>query len=139
MRRSGTHLHSRLPDIENIATVILGKVGPNDSGRKRHRTIAMAYASINLFTVNTGTMNEFITLNREQFLPLLNQQNGFVAFELVQTGADSGVAILWWQSEQARIDATPRLTPWVDEHLEQFFVTLENPSGDVVLSSRIDR
>jgi Antibiotic biosynthesis monooxygenase len=99
----------------------------------------MAYASVNVFTVTPGAIDQFTTLNREQFLPLLNRQDGFVAFELVQTGADSGVAILWWQSEQARIDATPRLTPWVDEHLERFLVRLENPAGDVVLSSRTDR
>jgi hypothetical protein len=98
----------------------------------------MAYASINVFSVNAGTMDAFIKLNRDRFLPLLRRQPGFIAFEVVRTGADSGVATLWWESEQARIAATPLLAEWVNENLEPFFVQLDNPSGEVVLASRSD-
>ena len=95
-----------------------------------------AYASANVFTVRTGELDTFVALQRDAFLPLLRQQPGFVAIELVRTGADTGVATLWWASEEARRAATPALTAWVEEYLTPFFVALDNPSGPVVLSSR---
>ncbi len=96
----------------------------------------MAYASVNVFTVHAGQMDAFITLQRQALLPLLHQQPGFVAMEIVRTGEDTGVATLWWVSEDARRAATPGLNAWVDEYLEPFFVTLDNPAGEVVLTSR---
>ena len=96
----------------------------------------MAYASINIFAVREGQMDAFVALQREAFLPLLRQQSGFLALEIVQTGADTGVATLWWASEETRRAATPTLSAWVEEHLEPFFTALENPAGPVVLSSR---
>ncbi len=96
----------------------------------------MRYASINVFTVRAGAMDAFIALQRTGFLPLLHQQMGFLACEIVRTGDDTGVATLWWASEEARHAATPRLTVWVEQHLAPFFVALDNPAGPVVLSSR---
>ncbi|MDB5077817.1 MAG: hypothetical protein JWO42_3996 [Chloroflexi bacterium] len=98
----------------------------------------MPYASINVFTLNAGEMSNFITLQREAFLPLLSRQRGFVAFELVQTGPDTGVATLWWESEDARKSATPALSAWVEQHLDPLFAKLDNPAGPVVLSTRVD-
>lgn len=96
----------------------------------------MAYASINAFTVRAGDMDALIALQRDVFLPLLRQQPGFVAFEIVRTGDDTGVATLWWASEGARRAATPHLTTWVEHHLTPFLVALDNPAGPVVLSFR---
>ena len=96
----------------------------------------MRYASINVFTVRAGDMDAFIALQRTVFLPLLRQHTGFLAFEIVRTGDDTGVATLWWASEEARRAATPHLTAWVEQHLTPFFVTLDNPAGPIVLSSR---
>ena len=96
----------------------------------------MPYASVNIFTVRAGTLASFVALQQDAFLPLLRRQPGFLALEIVQTGADTGVATLWWASEQARRAATPELNAWVEQHLEPFFVALENPAGPVVFSSR---
>jgi quinol monooxygenase YgiN len=93
------------------------------------------YASINVFTVRAGDMDTFVALQRDAFVPLLRQQPGFLAFELVRTGDDTGVAMLWWASEDARHAATPCLTAWVEQHLMPFFVTLDNPAGPVVVAS----
>jgi len=96
----------------------------------------MRHASINVFTVRAGAMDAFIALQRDVFLPLLRQQPGFVAFEIVRTGDDTGVTTLWWASEEARRAASPPLTAWVEQHLTPYVVALDNPSGPVVLSSR---
>ena len=96
----------------------------------------MRFASINVFTVRADEMDAFVALQRDAFLPLLRQQPGFLAFELVRTGDDTGVATLWWVSEEARRAASPGLTAWVEQHLTPFFVALNNPAGPVVLSSR---
>lgn len=98
--------------------------------------VSYAYASVNVFTVRTGKMDAFVALQRDAFLPLLRRQPGFLAFEVVRSGADTGVATLWWASEEARRAATPALTAWVEEHLEPLFVALDNPAGPVVLSWR---
>ena len=95
----------------------------------------MRYASINIFTVRPGAMEAFVALQRDEFLPLLREQPGFLAFELVRTGNDTGVATLWWASEEARRAATPDLTAWVEQHLEPFIVALDNPAGPVVVAS----
>jgi len=95
----------------------------------------MRYASINVFTVRAGAMDAFIALQRTGFMPLLRQQRGFLAYEIVRTGDDTGVATLWWASEETRRAATPRLTVWVEQHLAPFFVALDNPAGLVVLLS----
>ncbi len=95
----------------------------------------MTFASVNVFTVHPGQMNSCVALQRDAFLPLLRQQPGFLALEVVQTGPDTGVGTLWWASEEARIAATPALTAWVEEFLAPFFVALDNPAGPVVLSS----
>jgi len=65
----------------------------------------------------------------------LRQQPGFLGLEVVQTGLDTGVGILWWASEEARMAATPMLMAWVEQHLDPLFVALDNPTGPVVLSS----
>jgi hypothetical protein len=95
-----------------------------------------AYSSVNLFTVREADWDAFILLQRDHFLPILRKQAGFLDFEVVRTGPASGVATLWWASEQARIAATPQLHEWVSIHLDPFFLTLENPAGPVVLSTR---
>jgi hypothetical protein len=83
-------------------------------------------------------MDAFITLQRDAFVPLLLRQPGFLAFEIVRTGEDTGVATLWWSSEEARLSASPALTPWVEEHLTPFFTAIDNPAGPVALSSTDD-
>ena len=75
-------------------------------------------------------------LQRDQFVLLLRRQTGFLDFEVVPTGPDSGVATLWWESEQARSSATPQLHEWVTVHLDPFFLTLDNACGPVVMSTR---
>jgi hypothetical protein len=95
-----------------------------------------AYSSINLFTVREAEWDAFMLLQRDHFVPLLREQPGFRDFEVVRTGPASGVATLWWESEEARKAAAPRLHEWVTAHLDPFFLTLENPSGSVVLSTR---
>ena len=96
----------------------------------------MPYASINVFTLHPGQMETFLSVQREAFLPLLRRHAGFLALEIVQTGADSGVATLWWASEEARRAATPSLNEWVETHLVPFFASLDNPAGPVVFTSR---
>ena len=98
--------------------------------------VSAPFVSVNVFTVRPDTIDAFVALQRDAFLPLLRAQPGFLAFEVVRTGTDTGVATLWWTSEQARQAATPALNAWVEEHLEPFFTALHNPSGSVVLSSR---
>jgi len=92
------------------------------------------YASVNVFAVRAGAMDSFVALQQDEFLPLLRRQRGFLALGIVRTGADTGVATLWWASEEARRAATPALTAWVEEYLAPFFVALDNPSGPVVFS-----
>jgi len=101
-----------------------------------HQGGHVRYASINVFSVRAGDMGAVVALQRDEFVPLLRQQPGFLAFELVRSGDDTGVATLWWASEEARRAATPRLTAWVEQHLAPFFVALDNPAGPVVFSSR---
>ncbi len=98
----------------------------------------MSFASVNVFTVRAGAMDAFVALQHDAFLPLLRRQSGFHAFEIVRTGADTGVATLWWASEEARQAATPELNRWVEEHLAPFFIAVDNPAGPVVLSWRDD-
>jgi len=95
-----------------------------------------SYVSVNIVTVHEGKMDAFVSLNRDEFVPLLRQQPGFQRFELVRTEPDSGEATLWWESEAARIAATPALQPWVEENLEALIVKLENPSGPLLISAR---
>lgn len=96
----------------------------------------MAYASVNVFTVREGDWEPFVALQTDGFIPLRRRQAGFVDFEIVRTGPSSGVAILWWESEEARASATPALQEWVTVNLDPYFVAIENPSGAVVLSTR---
>ena len=96
----------------------------------------MAYSSINVFTVRETEWDAFILLQRDQFLPLLRTQRGFLDFEIVRTGPGAGVATLWWESEGARTAASPILHEWVSLHLDPYLLTLQNPSGPVVLSTR---
>jgi hypothetical protein len=96
----------------------------------------MACASINIFTVRKQEWESFLALQRDQFIPLLRLQPGFLEFEITRTGSGSGVAILWWESEDARAAATPRLHEWVSRYIDPYLLTLDNPSGPVVLSTR---
>jgi hypothetical protein len=99
----------------------------------------VAYASVNIFTVRPEEMSAFVALQRDVFLPLLRGHAGFGGLEIVQTGIDSGVATLWWESEEARRSATPALTAWVEKNLSPYIVTLDNPAGLVVLSAGPER
>lgn len=96
----------------------------------------MAYVSVNVFAIREEEWDAFVGLQSEEFVPLLRRQPGFEGFELVRTGPATGVATLWWASEKARAAATPALHHWVSVHLDPYFVSLDNPSGPVVLSTR---
>lgn len=98
----------------------------------------MTHVSVNIFTVHPAEWDAFLALQRERFLPLLRQCPGFLHFEMAQSGPGSGVATLWWASEEARRAATPALQAWVSEHLDPYFLSLENPSGPLVLSTRME-
>ena len=95
----------------------------------------LAFASVNVFAVREEDWDSFVSLQDAVFVPLLRRHAGFEGFEIVRTGAATGVATLWWASEQARAAATPALQEWVSVNLDPYFVALDNPSGPVVLST----
>jgi heme-degrading monooxygenase HmoA len=96
----------------------------------------LAYASVNVFAVREEDWESFVSLQDDAFVPLLRGQAGFKGFELVRTGPATGVATIWWASELARVAATPALHAWVSVHLDPYFVSLDNPAGPVILTTR---
>lgn len=84
----------------------------------------------------TTSADEIVRRAEDGMLPIFQQQPGFVAYEIVETGTDSLVWISTWQSQEQADEAMKSAAAWTKDNLGFTLTLVDNFVGEVLLSSR---
>ena len=96
----------------------------------------MPHVRIAVDRIRPGSVEMVVRKVREGLLPLLRQQPGFVAYDVVATGDDEAVFISTWESRQAAEGSIGLAATWVRENLAELIVSVENHVGELRYSTR---
>jgi hypothetical protein len=97
----------------------------------------MAYVRVALDTIQPGKTAELLTRIREGLLPLLRQQPGFVAYDVITTGADTAVFIHTCDTQAQAEAAMQNAAAWVREHVAGLIVSVDRHLvGELAVTSR---
>lgn len=96
----------------------------------------MTYIRLALYRFQPGTVDEVIRRGEKELLPMFREQDGFVAYEVVRTGQDTGFAINTWSAREQAEAASARAQGWMREHFAPVLVSAETHVGEVAFSSR---
>lgn len=95
----------------------------------------MNHERIAVYKLQTSA-DEVVQRVEAGFLPILRQQPGFVAYELVETGTDSLISISTWQTEEQAEEATKIAAIWTKDNLGFTLMLTKDYAGEILLSSR---
>ena len=75
------------------------------------------YIAIRRLKVQPGVFDEVVQRDESGLLPLLRSVPGFVEFDLVQIGEDTGVSITIFETQEQADEANRRAADWVKQHI----------------------
>ena len=96
----------------------------------------MTYVRVALDTFQPGTADEALRRVREQFVPLLQRQPGFLAYEIVRTGEDTALFIHVCETKAQAEAALQAVAGWARDNLGDMVLAVEHHIGELVFSSR---
>ena len=93
------------------------------------------YASIRRYKVkNINDFDEIIRRSQQDFVPLIKQVPGFIAYHLINTGNDTVVTFSLFHNQAGADESTRLATNWVQQNLAQYVQgPLEVTSGEVLI------
>jgi quinol monooxygenase YgiN len=96
----------------------------------------MPYTRVALDRFQPGAGDQVLARVQHGLLPLLRQQPGFVAYEVVRTGEDSAIFIHTSETQQQAEASVQTATAWVRENLAGLIAAVETHVGELVVTSR---
>ncbi len=97
----------------------------------------MAYVRVALDTLQPGRAEELLSRIREGLLPLLRQQPGFVAYEVIRTSADTAVFIHTCATQAQAEAAMQNVAAWVRENVAGVIKSVDTHLvGELAVTSR---
>lgn len=93
----------------------------------------MPFARIANYTFKPGTLDDLLRKAEAELLPMTRQQPGFGAYTVYRTGADSGISVTAWETEEQANQANDRLAGWVRDAFRPSIVSVESHVGEVTL------
>jgi len=96
----------------------------------------MPYVRVALDRFQPGAGDQVLAKVQHGLLPVLRQQPGFVAYEVIRTGADSAIFIHTSETQQQAEASLQSVTAWVQENLAGLIAAVENHVGEVAITSR---
>lgn len=92
------------------------------------------HATYRKLRVNPGVAEEVAELIQAEYLPLLDDVPGFIAYTLVDIGGDEITSIGVFESPESAAEANTRAQSWVAERLKPFIASpLEAKDGPVLV------
>ena len=93
------------------------------------------YARVGVYTIKPGQLEEVVRKVEAEQVPIIRQQPGFVAYELIRTGADRCVTISRWGSEAEAEASRAVAGAWVREHLAELIADSQTHSGEIAIAA----
>jgi hypothetical protein len=91
----------------------------------------MNSSRVGVYKLTNGSAQEVVRRAEAGMLPILRDQPGFVAYELITTGDSSLVSISTWRTHAEADAAVKTIGGWVKEHMAELTVSVDNHVGDV--------
>jgi hypothetical protein len=91
----------------------------------------MNSSRVGVYKLTDGSAQEVVRRAEAGMLPILREQPGFVAYELITTGPSSLVSISTWRNHDEADAAVKTIGGWVKEHMAELTLSVENHVGDV--------
>ena len=96
----------------------------------------MSHMRIGVYQFQPGTVDEVVKRAAEGMLPVLQQQPGFISYEIVKTSEGAGISLSTWETAEQANAAVNVISNWVQGNIAPMVASLQNHVGEVVLSSR---
>jgi len=96
----------------------------------------MPHVCVSVYSFQKGTAVETLQRARDTAFPLYRQRPGFVGYELIQTGEDSGIGVTTWETAAQAEAATGIDDQWIAEHGFTTVSWVQEHVGAVYFSSR---
>jgi hypothetical protein len=74
------------------------------------------HACFSVYQFQIGTADEALVKARETAYPIYRRRPGFVAYELFQTGEDTGIGVTTWETAAQAAAAVAVNDQWITEH-----------------------
>jgi hypothetical protein len=98
--------------------------------------MGMPHVCVSVYCFQGGTADQTLRKARETAYPAYRQRPGFVAYELFQTGEDSGIGISTWETAPQAEAAAAADDQWITEHGFTTVSWVQAHLGRVHFSSR---
>ena len=96
----------------------------------------MRHVRVSVYCFQKGTAEEALQQARQTAYPLYRQRPGFLAYELFQTGEDSGIGVTTWETAEQANAATNLDEQWIAEHGFTTVSWVQGHVGSINFSSR---
>jgi heme-degrading monooxygenase HmoA len=96
----------------------------------------MPHACVSVYYFQKGTAEETLQRARDTAYPIYRQRPGFVGYELIQTGEESGIGVTTWETAAQAQAATGLDDQWINEHGFTTVSWVQEHVGPVYFSSR---
>ena len=97
------------------------------------------HACVSVYQFMSGTADESLVKARETAYPIYRRRPGFVAYELFQTGDDTGIGVTTWETAAQAAAAVAMDDEWITEHGFTTVSWVQEHVGRVHFSSREGR
>ena len=93
------------------------------------------YTAVRLYRVSPGSIDEMVQRVKEEFVPVIKQVPGFIAYYGVQVGDGELVTISMFEDRAGAQESTQRAANWVPQNVAMFVLgPAEVREGQVVMS-----
>lgn len=96
----------------------------------------MPYVRVAVDRFHLDAADEVLNRVKEGLLPILECQPGFVAYEVVRSGADSAIFINTWETQEQAEAAVQSAAQWVRDNVPSKILSVETYVGELALSHR---
>jgi hypothetical protein len=96
----------------------------------------MAHVRIAIDMFRAGAADEALRRIQAEFIPLLREQPGFIAYEVVRTGADEALFIHTCATAAQAEAALEQVVAWASANIADMIVSVERHVGEMVYSTR---
>jgi hypothetical protein len=96
----------------------------------------MAHVRLAIDIFRPGTADEALRRTREELIPLLREQPGFIAYDIVRTGPDEALFIHTCQTKEEAEAALQRVVAWAQANISDMIVLVHRHVGELVYTTR---
>jgi len=94
------------------------------------------YARVALWRFQPGTADSVAERVRNEMLPQMEREPGFVGYGAARTGSDSAISVSVSASREQSRAAAERIAPWLSDQLGASIASVERHEGEIVWGVR---